>query len=87
MRKPKSQRGASSRRDIAHRQGRGVRPVQGGTVKNYSSWGRKSILTLIALLASIGLAFYLKWSAGGVTLVFGSILGLHHTANVAQAKL
>lgn len=58
------------------------------TVKPHSwNWGRKSILTLIALLASIGLAFYLKWSAGGVTLVFGTLLGLHHTANVAESKL
>ncbi len=52
-----------------------------------TGWGRKSTLTLIALLASIGLAFYLKWSAGGVALVFGTLLGLHHTANVAQEKL
>lgn len=63
-----------------------------GTI-NYSisprswSWGRKSTLTLIALLASIGLSFYLKWSAGGVALVFGTILGMHHTANVAESKL
>lgn len=49
------------------------------------TWGRKSLLTLIALLASIPMVFYLRWTGYETAAVWGLILGVHHAANVMDS--